>query len=87
MGIRDIVATKDFVDLMAEDLDDIRQLLTAYNGQEIEQNIRYWLMKYPGTSYGVPSVENNYMVFRLQVFDCRSRTESGGEYRSPALLI
>ena len=89
-GYADIVATKDFVDLMAEDPDDIRcQLLDqVYNGQEIEQNIRYWLMKYPGTSYGVPSVENNYMVFRLSevyLIAAEAGLKAGGEYRSPAL--
>lgn len=70
--------------------DDIRcQLLDqVYNGQEIEQNIRYWLMKYPGTSYGVPSVENNYMVFRLSevyLIAAEAGLKAGGEYRSPAL--
>ena len=89
-GYADIVATKDFVDLMAEDPDDIRcQLLDqVYNGQEIEQNIRYWLMKYPGTSYGVPSVENNYMVFRLSevyLIAAEAGLKAGGEYRSLAL--
>lgn len=89
-GYADIVATKDFVDLMAEDPNDIRcQLLDkVYNGQEIEQNIRYWLMKYPGTSYDVPSVENNYMIFRLSevyLIAAEAGVKAGGEYRTPAL--
>lgn len=86
-GYADLVATKDFADLMFEDPDDIRcgLLDEVYNGGV---DLRYWLMKYPGTAYDVPSSENNYMVLRLSevyLIAAEAGVKAGGDYRAPAL--
>ena len=83
-GYADIVATRDFVDLMFEDPDDIRcELLDeVYNNGT---DLRYWLMKYPGTAYDVPSFDNNYMVLRLSevyLIAAEAGVKAGGAYRA-----
>ena len=86
-GYADIVATRDFVDLMFEDSDDIRcELLDEVSNSKYDQ--RYWLMKYPDTAYKTPSLENNYMVLRLSevyLIAAEAGVKAGGEYRAPAL--
>lgn len=62
-GYADMVATREFYDLMASDPDDVRGKLL---GKVTQNGInKWWLMKYPGPAYRTPATENNYMVLRL----------------------
>lgn len=62
-GYADMVATRKFADLMAEDPYDVRGGvlgLVKQNGVD-----KWWLNKFPGPEYSTPATENNYIVLRL----------------------
>lgn len=62
-GYREMFPTVSFIEKIFKDPNDIRcELLEKqnYEGQEV-----YWLKKWPGTDAVTPSLENNYVIFRL----------------------
>lgn len=76
------VVTKDFIDVLNEDPDDVRWGIVGNGGG------CYYLTKYPGAEYDLPSYENNYVVFRLSevyLIAAEAGLKAGRTYRSAAL--